>query len=187
LIRSCGIATTIGGAKSTPTRKTFATFLTLRRDINPDRVRCLPVGAAKQTQQSVGHPPAGRDRAEGEEVMLSSDMIAFDYLQRAEEFYQAFKDLRPRPPVNWPRYFVLCHSIELALKAFLLRSGIQPDDLRKHPIRHDIEALIREAEKYSLPLAQSAKDGLILLSRAHATPISRRFLWRWARFYRRPV
>ncbi|MGO8798623.1 MAG: hypothetical protein ACLQE9_23480 [Roseiarcus sp.] len=36
-----------------------------------------------------------------------------EYLHRAEEFYQAFRDLPAAPPPSWPRYFMSRHSIEL--------------------------------------------------------------------------
>gem|GEM_PF-6567937 len=40
------------------------------------------------------------------------------FLARAEEFYQAYRDFTAQSPALWPRYFLLCHSIELALKAY---------------------------------------------------------------------
>jgi hypothetical protein len=43
-----------------------------------------------------------------------------DHLRLAQDFYQAFCDLPPRtPPQSWPRYLMLCHAVELALKAYL--------------------------------------------------------------------
>ena len=46
-----------------------------------------------------------------------------DFLELAEEFYQAFHDLPARLPPSWPRYFMLCHAIELAPKAYLAQHG----------------------------------------------------------------
>jgi hypothetical protein len=44
----------------------------------------------------------------------------FDYLERAKEFMGAFRALPSGNPPSWPRYFLLCHAIELALKGFLV-------------------------------------------------------------------
>jgi hypothetical protein len=42
-----------------------------------------------------------------------------DHLRLAEDFLQAYVDLPIRlPPQSWPRYLMLCHAVELALKAF---------------------------------------------------------------------
>lgn len=43
-------------------------------------------------------------------------LMPYEFLERAEEFYQAYRP-SPRSPPSWPRYFMLCHSIEVALKA----------------------------------------------------------------------
>jgi hypothetical protein len=49
---------------------------------------------------------------------------ALDYLGRAEDFFEAFCDLPENyPPRSWPRYFMLCHAIELSLKAYLAAQG----------------------------------------------------------------
>jgi hypothetical protein len=67
----------------------------------------------------------------------------FDYLERAEQFYQAFGDLPQRPPPAWPRYFMLCHAIELALKAYLAAHGATAQQLKD--FRHNFTALLNEA------------------------------------------
>ena len=39
---------------------------------------------------------------------------AFEYLAYADQFYCAFyKAPTFHPSISWPRYFLLCHSIEL--------------------------------------------------------------------------
>jgi hypothetical protein len=53
------------------------------------------------------------------------------YLDLADQFYSAFHELRERPPpFSWPRYFLLCHSIELALKAYLAKLGATLEQLK---------------------------------------------------------
>jgi hypothetical protein len=82
---------------------------------------------------------------EGEMTSLVADL---QYLELAEEYYQAFRDLPPNgpsgKPISWPRYFALCHAIELALNAFLLAHGMTEQQL-KSQYGHNISALIAEA------------------------------------------
>jgi hypothetical protein len=55
--------------------------------------------------------------------------LPFEYLNFAEQFHNAFHELAERhPTASWPRYFLLCHSIELALKAHLLLRGASPEE-----------------------------------------------------------
>jgi hypothetical protein len=46
----------------------------------------------------------------------------------------------------WPIYHLLCHSIELTLKAYLAASGVPITTLANH-IRHDLELAFRCAQK----------------------------------------
>jgi hypothetical protein len=62
--------------------------------------------------------------------MSNSPLLYVDLFRRAEEFLQAYRDLpKDRPPPDWPRYFLLCHSIELALKAYLSWQGTSASGL----------------------------------------------------------
>ena len=50
----------------------------------------------------------------------------FDYFECARQFLTAYDDLTERPPPkSWPRYFMLCHAIELALKGYLVALTIR--------------------------------------------------------------
>jgi hypothetical protein len=91
-------------------------------------------------------------------------LIPLDHLARAEEFFQAFKDLPKRTPPSWPRYFLLCHAIELALKAFLTRQGVTMRRLKQLDLRHDLENLLREAISSGLALGPLARSEIELLT-----------------------
>jgi hypothetical protein len=67
------------------------------------------------------------------------------YLDLADQFYK-----RP-PPFSWPRYFLLCHSIELALKAYLAKLGATLEQL-KWDFGHKLDRLVDEAAKKGLPV-----------------------------------
>jgi hypothetical protein len=92
---------------------------------------------------------------------------AFEYLDFADQFYNAFRELRERPPpLSWPRYFLLCHSIELALKAYLAMYGATPEKL-KNNFRHKLDKLVDEAAKKGLPLTATTQETIKLLNKAH--------------------
>lgn len=95
------------------------------------------------------------------------------HLELAEEFYQAFRELPPNgpsgAPINWPRYFMLCHAMELALKAFLLAHGVPSRDLESNRIfGHNIAELLNEAHKRGLQIGPLERSELEQLHKAHA-------------------
>ncbi|WP_315716650.1 MULTISPECIES: hypothetical protein [unclassified Bradyrhizobium] len=95
------------------------------------------------------------------------------FLELAEEFYQAFRDLPEKAPsglpISWPRYFMLCHAVELALKAFLLAQGVPLKDLENNRIfGHRIDALLKEAHEHGLAIGPLERSELEQLHAAHA-------------------
>src|SRR4029077_1808487 len=81
-----------------------------------------------------------------------------DYLDYAEQFHSAFHELKPQsPPLSWPRYFLLCHSIELALKAYLAMYDATPEQL-KYDFGHKLDELVDEAVKKGLPLTTTTQE-----------------------------
>jgi hypothetical protein len=69
--------------------------------------------------------------------------------------------------VNWPRYFVLCHATELALRAFLLAHGKSDRQIRDRVLRHNISNLTAEAIRLGLKISPAARSDIDLLSEAH--------------------
>jgi len=94
-------------------------------------------------------------------------LYARDHLQRADEFLQAFKALPEGVPPSWPRYFLLCHAIELALKAYLLSRNWTKAKLKTIRYRHDLKALLREATNEELQLSASVAADIEALNEAH--------------------
>ena len=90
-------------------------------------------------------------------------------LDRAEVFYGAFRQLPPEETItkSWPRYFLLCHAIELALDAFLASRGVKPKDLPYHPFGLMIEPLTDAAIARGLKIDTSAADAIKRLDEAH--------------------
>jgi hypothetical protein len=103
--------------------------------------------------------------------MTKNPITHLQHLELAEEFYKAYLDLPPKGPsgipINWPRYFALCHATELALKAFLLAHGWSDRRIRGRPLRHSISALMTEAVGAGLSVGALARSEIDLLSQSH--------------------
>lgn len=69
------------------------------------------------------------------------------------EFFEAARVLQATPPVrvgySSATYYLLGHSVELMLKAFLYKHGQAISDLKK--LNHDLEKLVSQARKAGLP------------------------------------
>jgi hypothetical protein len=77
----------------------------------------------------------------------------------ASEFLEAALTVQPvarseaadlRQSVSLVGYYLLGHSVELSLKAFLLGRGVSIKVLRNKPYGHDLVALVREARRRRL-------------------------------------
>jgi hypothetical protein len=61
----------------------------------------------------------------------------------------------------FPVYFLLCHAIELALKAYLAASGVPGNTLRNE-IGHDLDRALKDAQSRGLSPADDRFPGLVL-------------------------
>ena len=92
--------------------------------------------------------------------------IQFDFLDRANEF-MAYRVLTGVRHPNSPRNFLLCHAIELALKAFLLHKGISEKDIIAFEVRHNLAELLGMALEKGLELRPNIAPQIVLLAEAH--------------------
>ena len=114
----------------------------------------------------------GIDRFVGtvEEMTQPNPFTSFEYYAYADQFYDAFNKLGPdhlHPSVSWPRYFLLCHAIELALKAYLAKLGATPEQLKHFDLRHNLKNLVTEAVEKGLHLTTDTQQGIEALDEAH--------------------
>src|SRR3990170_611670 len=65
----------------------------------------------------------------------------------ARDFRRAADVLPNKSAFSPVAYYLHCHSIELSLKAFLLRRGISLRVLRNRPLGHDLIALLSESPR----------------------------------------
>lgn len=103
--------------------------------------------------------------------------LAIDYFTLAKDYLRAFREMPPHAPPDWPRYFMLCHAIELALKAYLALRGVSDAELKSRAFRHDFENCLTGAIARGLPLGPLAAAEIERLKTAH--------LEYWARYPRR--
>jgi hypothetical protein len=107
----------------------------------------------------------------GRKVTEPNPFTAFEYLAYADQFYDAFNRPGPghlHPSISWPRYFLLCHAIELGLKANLAKLGATPRQLRQLDRRHNLSKLVTEAVEKDLHLTPETQAGIKALAEAHA-------------------
>ena len=114
--------------------------------------------------------------------ILPAHILALNYLERAEEFMQAFRNLQADPPPAWPRYFLLTHAVELALRTYLIQTGVPDGKLRGPPLRHNLKQLLIDSVNAGLPVRPAARREIELLDEAH-----RRFWHRYPREVTKPV
>lgn len=83
------------------------------------------------------------------EEELEKRLTARGLLRYAWDYYKAFEDLHEKHPdpvkMYEVKYFLLCHSIELTMKAYLREIGYTRKQLLK--IGHDLELLIHTLYK----------------------------------------
>jgi hypothetical protein len=96
-----------------------------------------------------------------------ADLLPHDFFARAVQFQRAFGELKePAYPLHdWPRYFMLCHAIELALKAFLAHKGATYQQLKD--FGHNLTELLRDATQKGLSLTAPTHLSIVTLNEAH--------------------
>jgi hypothetical protein len=74
----------------------------------------------------------------------------FGFISYAEDFYEAaISHCSPRnfSPVT---YYLLCHSIELSLKSFLLLKGLPREEIRHRSMGHNLKNILTKCKDLGL-------------------------------------
>jgi len=88
-----------------------------------------------------------------DEIDKPPQLVAPRLLRDAEDYVESARQLAAQRTggiiLKWPSptYQLLCHAIELTLKAYLAASGEPITTLANH-IRHDLELALRRAQKH---------------------------------------
>ena len=97
------------------------------------------------------------------------------YLHRA----RMFRDAAIRMPDYsngeqfWPKYALLTHAIELALKAFVRHSIAGSAQKRKEPSQHDLQGWHEQAIQNGLQREPVTEENIAVLNRLHMSYFSR--------------
>jgi hypothetical protein len=100
---------------------------------------------------------------------------ARQYMHRARMFRAAamrLVDYSNAEP-NWPKYALVTHAIELALKAFALHCVEKGASPAEEPKQHDLVGWYLLAVKYGLPDDPDIEENIGLLNQLHLTHYTR--------------
>ena len=103
-----------------------------------------------------------------------------DHLELAYQFLEAYKHGQNTPPLNWPRYFLACHAVELVMKAFLLKMGVSEDETQS--LKHDLIAILERSIAVGLKVDNQIKSDIAELNIVHNG-----FWHRYPRTYANPI
>ena len=84
----------------------------------------------------------------------------------AEQFYRGYVLIPDGFPLDYAKYFLFCHAIEVSLKAFLVHIAYDEDKLRRE-FGHDLARLLREAKARGLTISDNCVWELTHLSEPH--------------------
>lgn len=88
-----------------------------------------------------------------------------NFLKLAYDFYNAYKKCPETTPPNYPKYFLGCHCIELALKSFLLSKGVGIDLVIGKG--HNLEALLDQCICLGLSVSKNFKIRIPKINEIH--------------------
>jgi hypothetical protein len=92
----------------------------------------------------------------------SISLSPFELFERAEAFW-TYQKASPTKP----RYFLLCHSIRLVLRACIASRRSLAEDELKRIFGHDLLKLLGEASRLGLAVSASAESEIEKLTEAH--------------------
>jgi HEPN domain-containing protein len=96
----------------------------------------------------------------------------YDYLDRAEEFLNAYKRLERQGLFDWARYLMIGHAVEVALKAYLLPRGWTMQGLQDR-FGHRLVPLLTEAKAKGLLVSADAEKRIGYLAHVHGNYLAR--------------
>lgn len=98
---------------------------------------------------------------------------AEQYLNAALAVQQPAESIaeRLKQNISIPAYFLVGHSVELSLKAFLRAKGMSVSELASKRYGHNLESLVRESKRRKLGVAVRLKkvdvDAVLLLNQSY--------------------
>jgi HEPN domain-containing protein len=99
----------------------------------------------------------GRDGPRGMKVVTASSTLHLAFFSRARQFRRAYEKLPSETEADWPKYLLVFHAVELALKAYLIACEVSAEDLKDN-FGHDLKKLLDEAVNRGLTLPPGCKE-----------------------------
>ena len=79
------------------------------------------------------------------------------FLGYSKDFYSAYISYNSKDSFSPATYYLICRSIELSMKAYLLTEGVNRDQL-KNSLGHDLEKILKKSKKLGLLSIVSITD-----------------------------
>jgi hypothetical protein len=105
-------------------------------------------------------------RARAQSSTNTNPNISFEYIQMAEQFFRGYSLIPDAFPIDYAKYFLFCHAIEISLKAYLVHLG-DDAELVKEKYGHNIKKLLQDCKKRGLAISADTVAGLSMLNQAH--------------------
>lgn len=86
----------------------------------------------------------------------------------AENFLSAYKSFEPDVPFSPPKYYLVCHSLELALKSYLLMETKSMEELKK--LGHGLGKILGKSREFGL-------DSVVVMSELENCAIDKANKW----------
>lgn len=68
----------------------------------------------------------------------------------SKDFYSAYTSFSPENAFSPAGYYLICRSLELSMKAYLLASGVSRDQLKKRSLGHDLDKILLKSKDLGL-------------------------------------
>ncbi len=72
------------------------------------------------------------------------------FINYAEDFFEASSSHDSSRNFSPVKYYLVCHSIELSLKAFLLLKGVSKSKIKNRSLGHDLSKILEKCESLGI-------------------------------------
>ncbi|MDL1967580.1 MAG: hypothetical protein LWW97_03295 [Deltaproteobacteria bacterium] len=97
------------------------------------------------------------------------------FLEYSKDFYSASTSYNSENPFSPATYYLICRSIELSMKAYLLTEGVCRDQLKKR-LSHNLKKILKKSKELGLlSIVSIADEEQIHIAKANKWYVKKRF------------
>lgn len=85
-------------------------------------------------------------------------MSPLAFIIYSKDFYNAYTSFSPENAFSPAAYYLICRSLELSMKAYLLASGVSRDQLKIKGLGHDLDKILLKSKDLGLSSIVSITD-----------------------------